>query len=670
MTISLHAVSISLCILLSSAVVCLGQSAPASQAGTFRLWAIDDMVRIDPETGKAFEENPRQLPGGLTGDYQKRNTVWSAKDNTVSLVGARNEVVAFQVIIDGQGEGFRVETTPLAGQAGTIPLANIQAFRQWYIHLPEQKPMKGSYTPLAGGWYPDVCIPLSEAKYGNGFSIPSKDFHDPAGEKFPAQKNQAIWVDIHIPANAKPGTYTGKITAKNAAGDAKSIAVTLDVWDFAIPSEMNMIAHLINFGETIKEKDPAMMYAYHRMAMAHRTYISDDGAPSFTFDGREFDWKAFDERYGRLFDGSAFTEGPTAGQPLPTWPFPIEFAIARPDKGRKVAGRDWPLPATKTASQCGVVLTDEYKKGLIEVLKKVDAHFAEKGWNRTSLLVYQNCLDEAGYHKAGEQLEAAKEQAKAIRETASVLRQAGLKRFRYRIDIGSGFINNKLDLDGNGQAEGPMDVAKYFAATTDTWYIHGLCTDMPSIEVLQKAGGTVCFYNGFEPRVAPNALNGELLSFRQWAVAAWRCGLAGWVDWQFRLEKDFMGASASHRTRQVWYETQDSLQRNLYIYRGEQIGLPGKVFASTRLKTARRGAQDFEMLRLLTLKDGNDKRAQALAAKVTKATFVEVAANMRDDDARGEKEKTASGFGKGQHWSHNPAAWEQFRRELGEALAK
>jgi len=71
-----------------------GEQTASQPLDDVTLWAIDDMVRIDPETGTAFEDNPTQLPGGLPGDYRSRNAVWSAADQTVHLCGARNEVVA------------------------------------------------------------------------------------------------------------------------------------------------------------------------------------------------------------------------------------------------------------------------------------------------------------------------------------------------------------------------------------------------------------------------------------------------------------------------------------------------------------------------------------------------------------------------------------------------
>ncbi len=118
--------------------------------------------------------------------------------------------------------------------------------------------------------------------------------------------------------------------------------------------------------------------------------------------------------------------------PIPTWPIAIEFHVNRPDKphiGNKTA-RDWPLPIEKTPSGYGVVMTPEYRKALVEVLRRIEAHFNEKGWTWTALLVYQNALDEAGFHMSGEKLKAGAEQAKAIHDTAELIRTGGLKRFR------------------------------------------------------------------------------------------------------------------------------------------------------------------------------------------------------------------------------------------------
>jgi len=575
-------------------------------AGQINLWAIDDMVRIDPETGRAFEDDPARLPGCMTGDYRTENWIWSAKDRTVRLCGAKNEVIAFQVIIEGQAKYVTVEASPLRGPSGAvIPEKNIKLFREWYIWVDYQKPTRACIEPLRPGWYPDVAIPLTEPRYGNGFSIPSTDFHDPAGSRFPKQKNQAIWVDIHIPANARPGRYSGAITV-NADGLKKSIAVVLDVWNFAIPAKIHMHSELMNYGQTIREPSRTMMYNYFKLAHEHRVTICDNKAKP-PYDGRDYDWREFDDKFGPLFDGSIFTEGPTAGQPLPYWIFPIEYSIKRPDKSRKGIARDWPIPSPKTPSGCGVVFTPEFRRRLADAIRKYEEHFLKKGWTKTLICIWQDSLDEPGFHKSGKGLAAGREQAVTIYETAKLVKDLNLRLTFYKLDIGSGFARNKLDLDGDGKRRGPYDVANYLGRVVKMFSIQGLCVHMPALEpVMRKYGTEVIFYNGYNPRVGPNTINGELLGLRVWSVAAWRGGLAGWADWQFRRETG----------RKVFYEPNDDAGKNLYFYRGEHIGLPDKLFASLRLKSMRRGEQDYEMLRMLALKDGNDKRAQALASLV------------------------------------------------------
>jgi hypothetical protein len=637
------------------------------------LWAIDDSVRIHPETGKAIEESPALLPGGISGDYRTQNWIWSSKDQAVNLVGAKNEVVAFQVIVEGAADGIQVEATPFTG-SGTIPASNIKLFREWYIWTDlaaGDKERNSSMFPLPNGWYPEIAVPLSSEKLGNGFSIPCKDFHNPDSSKVLTQKNQAVWVDLHVPFDAAAGNYTGKINVKTAAGATKSIAVNLKVWNFAIPKEMNMYAEFMNYGQTLREKSRATMYEYFKVAHEHRTFISDNKADP-KYKGTDYDWAAFDEKFGPLFDGSAFKEGPTAGVPIPFWVFPIEYAIKRPDKAGGKNKGDWPVASPKTPTKFGVDFTPEFKKELTQAIQKFEGHFDSKGWTKTNLGVFQDSLDEPALHK---DKVAGKEQLATILGTAKVIKESGAKRVMYKIDIGGGFERNLVDLDGNGKVEGPIDVANYLGEYVKIFSIHGLCLDVDALApFIKKNGVWAVFYNGYMPRVGPNVIDGELLGFRTWGVTAWRSGVAGWADWQFRIEDDVIkakkkGEKGTKIDRQPFYETTTTGGRNLYFYRGEQIGLADKIFASLRLKSARRGAQDFEMLRLLALKD------QARAEKITAAVCGAGLKLPRDskkgqfeDDEVGVERLNKDGATSQNHWSHSPEAWEKFRREVGDAL--
>ena len=58
------------------------------------------------------------------------------------------------------------------------------------------------------------------------------------------------------------------------------------------------------------------------------------------------------------------------------------------------------------------------------------------------------------------------------------------------------------------------------------------------------------------------------------------------------------------RTQRIGCAQSHAIQCLVYVA-PEHIGLTDKLFASLRLKMMRRGAQDYEMLRMLALKDGN-----------------------------------------------------------------
>ena len=53
------------CRIASVLVACMALGVAGSAGGEVRVWAVDDMVRIDPQTGSAFEANPTVLRGGV-----------------------------------------------------------------------------------------------------------------------------------------------------------------------------------------------------------------------------------------------------------------------------------------------------------------------------------------------------------------------------------------------------------------------------------------------------------------------------------------------------------------------------------------------------------------------------------------------------------------------------
>lgn len=160
------------------AVMCGGfVLAWGATAGELGVWAIGEGVRINPITGKAFEENAKKLPGGISGDYRAKNWVWDGATKTVALKGAANEVLSLQLIIEGSGaKGINVTAADLVGAGGTIPAKQFSFYRAFYIKVKQDVDGKRAPYPLEEGWYPDPLVPLATPKLGAPFAIDGSNF--------------------------------------------------------------------------------------------------------------------------------------------------------------------------------------------------------------------------------------------------------------------------------------------------------------------------------------------------------------------------------------------------------------------------------------------------------------------------------------------------------------
>ena len=74
---------------MSTCVMLLLLLSPATMRGAgeaepgMKVWAIGDYVRIDPLSGKAFEDEPLLFPECLTGNYAEKNLVWDGATKTI-----------------------------------------------------------------------------------------------------------------------------------------------------------------------------------------------------------------------------------------------------------------------------------------------------------------------------------------------------------------------------------------------------------------------------------------------------------------------------------------------------------------------------------------------------------------------------------------------------------
>ncbi len=179
---------------------------------------------------------------------ERKWTVWTAsamervgradrpvRRTNVKIWAARGEYEPFQIVVSAGTEALtrvNLEASDLTGPEGyIIPAAALVFYREHYVHVtsPSPDPGRGN-RPLGKGWYPDALIPFVDPQKGR----------PPAGELTAApfdvtpNTNQPIWVDVHIPFDARPGVYQGSVRASSRRQDTR-IPISLRVWGFTLP---------------------------------------------------------------------------------------------------------------------------------------------------------------------------------------------------------------------------------------------------------------------------------------------------------------------------------------------------------------------------------------------------------------------------------------------------
>lgn len=595
-------------------------SAPLHAAVT--LWAVSDGVRVDPVTGRLIEARPDIHKDYPTGDYRRSNLVWDGTSRTVSLKAARNEFVAFQLIIESDEPVAEIDIEPIElSHAGGAVLSgrNVQIFKAWYVQV--RRPSTGyEKTSLGPAWYPDALLPYRPARLNTGFPFSIPDLYN----NIPGQTNHALWIDIFVPfdrGSAPPGRYSGNARVR-VQGAVQSVRINLDVWDFALPQENHLQGDIWN--GSLRHMDPDEELRYYQLARQHRFLpLVYAYRPKLKISGAdvELDWSEYDRRVARYLDGSAFTEkygywGPGYGVPVSHWMLPFDI-----EKGESKSGA-WPIPLPPAGR------TPEYEAIWRNTARQVREHFDSRPeWRKVTKIAFLNGLDESYYEAAYEKM----------LYYGRLLHEAmGRGWFKYRIDGGYS-----------------REAMEKLASEVDLWVCHTVAFDLDTVEEFRRRGVEAWFYGPMIYEQRKNSgcgsntfLDLDLLVNRAIGWVGWKYR-AGWVEWEF----DWNAFAA-------WYEAENFKEpRRIYngsgqlIYRGAVMGYSQPI-PSIRLKAQRRGLQDYEYFWLLAERTETKAASDAIVNSIIhKNPFGKAA--MFDTEI----------------WRNDPDEWDRARIAAGERIA-
>jgi hypothetical protein len=236
-----------------------------AHAGLRRVWIVNDGEKVERDA--------------ITHPAAARNSAWDGRVG--HIFGAKNEIVAFQLIAEADARGIHTLSVGLPALSSTTdrivyrpPAADptdyagrpIQVFTEHYMDVTTPSHASWVYErdgpaapPDPTGWKPVQLIPENARSGRGGLPISVRP-----------SENQAIWIEIYIDRSRRPGRYRGSLEI-SADGRRRVVPIELEVFDFSLPDENSMHAMLFYSSDQPelyhgRNLDPA----YHRLAHRHR----------------------------------------------------------------------------------------------------------------------------------------------------------------------------------------------------------------------------------------------------------------------------------------------------------------------------------------------------------------------------------------------------------------
>ncbi len=557
------------------------------------VWAVPELAKVNPLTGNVLEEPGVDYAGDADGGWSHANPVWDGAG--ITLQALRNEWVAVQLELGaprGQAR-WTLRATTFRGKDARLPADGCRMFRCWYQHC--------SDGPR--GWYADPLLPLPA---GAPLEIPAPD------QALAGQHWQSVYCEWHVPAQVPAGTYRASIIANDGTGEHE-VPITLAVGAPAIPDRAAFVLSLNAYDPPGEDCGPpasagflAAERSFHVMSHEHRATLAVVGyghsahfQPGIDLplagSGAAMhvsDWSAWDQRFGPLFDGSAFAGTARAGVAydhfylpfMESWPTPMRDGY----QWDRLSWEDhWRLAGTPEQG-----FSEAYKQQWMAVMRDVDRHINTRGWS-TRFLVY---LNDKYYYKqydpvrrrdgAGTSFWLLDEPMhiddfRALGFFAGLTRSALADergRILFRADIsrpqwGRDTLDRSLDL----QVSGGYDE---HAAWLKDWR--------------ERYGQTIWTYGSTPPATQPASAIVAML------MDLYRRGVDGYVPWLV------LGSGDN------WIHPVETC----VLYTGHGRGVEGAC-PSLRLQAYRRAEQEIEYLRLYALQQGwpaHDPDRRALEA--------------------------------------------------------
>src|SRR5580765_4768607 len=184
------------------------------------IWAVGDGEKIDRDE--------------LNSPYKRGNRVWDG--TKIKLFGARNEIIAFQVIVEAGPSGIaqlsatlpqlisengqKIVYRPPGRDSSESVGRPIQLFAVNYLNVMKATGASWYFKSASArpqhptGWKPVQLVPENARPGRGGFPLPVGPNH-----------NQALWLEVYLGRDLRPGMYRGQVTV---TADGKRTAIPVE----------------------------------------------------------------------------------------------------------------------------------------------------------------------------------------------------------------------------------------------------------------------------------------------------------------------------------------------------------------------------------------------------------------------------------------------------------
>jgi Domain of unknown function (DUF4091) len=218
--------------------------------------------------------------------------------SAIDLAAARGECESAQVAVRPARPvaALTASAPPLDGPSRIAPVL----YREEDVDLVRPSGPQGAPGP-----WPDALVPERDAYVGEA----RRAFPVAA----PAGALTAIWVEVCVPEEARPGLYRGSVRVSDGARPIGSVPIELRVWPFALPRTGSVVVTFglpTRLGTKVlgKPDDPGVARLLAAAALRHRVSphgLSYDPPPGTCTASRcELDWSAYDAEMAPILDGT------------------------------------------------------------------------------------------------------------------------------------------------------------------------------------------------------------------------------------------------------------------------------------------------------------------------------------------------------------------------------